>query len=130
MNCEAIAEVAAAVAALRSGGTGTTGVVGRGRRRIAPARRICRNHRPGPDGRGDGGRQAEPEGAVGDLRPVRTVGAAAKWPAGVLNLLQGDTAAIEGLCAAGIDRLVYRGNAALGVARSAPSPRRRARPSS
>ena len=37
-------------------------------------------------------------------------------PPGVLNLLQGDTAAIEGLCAAGIDRLVYRGNAALGVA--------------
>jgi acyl-CoA reductase-like NAD-dependent aldehyde dehydrogenase len=41
--------------------------------------------------------------------------ARAEWPAGVLNLLQGDTAAIDGLCAAGIDRLVYRGNAALGV---------------
>lgn len=39
----------------------------------------------------------------------------AEWPAGVLNLLQGDTAAIEGLCAAGIDRLVYAGHAALGV---------------
>jgi len=39
----------------------------------------------------------------------------ADWPAGVLNLLQGDTAAIEGLCAAGVDRLVYRGNAALGA---------------
>jgi len=37
------------------------------------------------------------------------------WPAGVLNLMQGDTAAIEGLCAAGIDRLVYAGQAALGV---------------
>jgi acyl-CoA reductase-like NAD-dependent aldehyde dehydrogenase len=39
----------------------------------------------------------------------------AEWPAGVLNLMQGDTAAIEGLCAAGIDRLVYSGQAALGV---------------
>lgn len=38
-----------------------------------------------------------------------------EWPAGVLNLLQGDTAAIDGLCMAGIDRLVYRGNLALGV---------------
>jgi hypothetical protein len=29
--------------------------------------------------------------------------------------MQGDTAAIDGLCVAAIDRLVYRGNAALGV---------------
>jgi succinate-semialdehyde dehydrogenase/glutarate-semialdehyde dehydrogenase len=39
----------------------------------------------------------------------------ADWPAGVLNLLQGDTAAIDGLCVADIDRLIYAGNAALGV---------------
>lgn len=39
----------------------------------------------------------------------------ADWPAGVLNLLQGDSAAIAGLCAAGIDRLAYRGNAELGA---------------
>lgn len=38
----------------------------------------------------------------------------AEWPAGVLNLLQGDIAAIEGLCAAGVDRLVYVGEAAMG----------------
>ena len=37
------------------------------------------------------------------------------WPAGVLNLLQGDTAAVDGLCVADIDRLIYAGNAALGV---------------
>ena len=41
--------------------------------------------------------------------------ARAEWPAGVLNLMQGDTAAIEGLCAAGVDRLVYTGEAALGA---------------
>ncbi len=39
----------------------------------------------------------------------------AEWPAGVLNLMQGDTAAIEGLCAAAIDRLVYTGDANLGA---------------
>lgn len=39
----------------------------------------------------------------------------AEWPGGVLNLLQGDSAAITGLCAAGIDRLVYGGNATLGA---------------
>lgn len=36
-----------------------------------------------------------------------------EWPAGVLNLLQGDTAAIEGLCSVGVDRLVFSGEAAL-----------------
>lgn len=39
----------------------------------------------------------------------------AGWPAGVINLLQGDNAAIEGLCSAGIDRLIFAGSAALGV---------------
>lgn len=41
--------------------------------------------------------------------------ARAEWPAGVLNLMQGDTAAIEGLCAAAIDRLVYVGEPGLGA---------------
>lgn len=36
------------------------------------------------------------------------------WPAGVLNLLQGDSAAVNALCASAIDRLVYAGEAALG----------------
>lgn len=38
-----------------------------------------------------------------------------EWPAGVVNLLQGDSAAIEGLCASAIDRLIYCGHAALGA---------------
>lgn len=38
-----------------------------------------------------------------------------EWPAGVVNLVHGDVAAIEGLCASTIDRLVYCGNAALGA---------------
>jgi len=41
--------------------------------------------------------------------------ARAEWPAGVLNLLHGDTAAIEGLCVDGVDRLIYRGNPGLGA---------------
>lgn len=36
------------------------------------------------------------------------------WPAGVLNLLQGDKAALVGLCASGVDRVLYRGQSALG----------------
>lgn len=38
----------------------------------------------------------------------------ADWPAGILNVVHGDTAAIEGLCGCDIDRLVYAGNSALG----------------
>lgn len=41
--------------------------------------------------------------------------ARAGWPAGVLNLLQGDEAAIAGLCAStDVDQLAYAGEAALG----------------
>ncbi|WP_306602763.1 aldehyde dehydrogenase family protein [Azonexus sp.] len=38
-----------------------------------------------------------------------------EWPAGVLNLLHGDGPAIEGLCAAGVDRLVFSGDSELGA---------------
>ncbi len=38
-----------------------------------------------------------------------------EWPAGVVNLLQGDSAAVEGLCASAVDRLLYCGNATLGA---------------
>lgn len=38
-----------------------------------------------------------------------------EWPAGVLNVVHGDGPAIEGLCAAGVDYLVYAGAAALGA---------------
>lgn len=39
----------------------------------------------------------------------------AGWPAGVINLVHGDAPAIEGLCAAGVDKLVYSGASALGA---------------
>ena len=38
----------------------------------------------------------------------------AGWPGGVVNVVHGDAAAITGLCAAGIERLCYSGEAALG----------------
>jgi acyl-CoA reductase-like NAD-dependent aldehyde dehydrogenase len=38
-----------------------------------------------------------------------------EWPAGLLNLVHGDGPAIEGLCAAGVDRLIFSGAAALGA---------------
>ena len=38
----------------------------------------------------------------------------AGWPGGVVNVVHGDAAAISGLCAAGIERLCYSGEAALG----------------
>jgi succinate-semialdehyde dehydrogenase / glutarate-semialdehyde dehydrogenase len=41
--------------------------------------------------------------------------ARAEWPAGVVNLMHGDAAAIDGLCAAAVDRLVYSGEAVLGA---------------
>ena len=41
--------------------------------------------------------------------------ARAEWPAGVLNLLQGDTEALKGLCSTEIDRLVFVGAPALGA---------------
>lgn len=112
---QAIAEVAAAVAALRSGGAGTGGVVAvvvdasrplagfAGA--VAPALRAGATLvvKPSPK-------------APAAIFALCELASRSGLPPGVLNLLQGDTAAIEGLCAAGIDRLVYRGNTALGVA--------------
>lgn len=38
----------------------------------------------------------------------------AGWPGGVVNVVHGDAAAISGLCAVGVERLCYSGEAALG----------------
>ena len=107
------AEVRAAVAALRDTEVGETGLIGV----VVDAERPL-------------------SGVAAALAPALLAGAAAVvkpsprapaavfalcelsarvgWPAGVLNLVQGDAAAIAGLCGAGIDRLIYRGEAALG----------------
>lgn len=111
---QAAAEVAAAVEALRGGGVGDTGVVGLVLDASRPLAALAEVMVP-----------ALMAGAAMIVKPsprapsvafaLCELTARVEWPAGVLNLLQGDTAAIDGLCAAGVDRLVYSGNAALGV---------------
>jgi len=110
----ATAEVAEAVAALRGAMVGQTGVCGLVLDASRPLASFAEIMAP-----------AVMAGATVVVKPSPKAPSAvfalcelssrAEWPAGVLNLLQGDSAAIAGLCAAGIDRLVYGGNATLGA---------------
>lgn len=110
----ATAEVVAAVAALRGAAVGETGIIALVVDANRPLANLAEAMAP-----------ALMAGATVVVKPsprapsaayaLCELSARAEWPAGVLNLLQGDTAAIDGLCVSGIDRLVYRGNAALGV---------------
>lgn len=110
----ATAEVVTAVAALRGTAVGDTGVIALVVDANRPLANLAEAMAP-----------ALMAGATIVVKPsprapsaayaLCELSARAEWPAGVLNLLQGDTAAIDGLCAGGVDRLVYRGNAALGV---------------
>jgi acyl-CoA reductase-like NAD-dependent aldehyde dehydrogenase len=113
-EAQATAEVIAAVAALRSASVGETGVFGLVLDAGQPLRSFAEAIAP-----------ALMAGATVIVKPspkapsavyaLCELSARAEWPAGVLNLLQGDAAAIEGLCAAEVDRLVYAGNAELGA---------------
>ena len=113
-EAQAMVEVAAAVTALRSANVGETGVFGLVLDAGQPLRSFAEAIAP-----------ALMAGATVIVKPspkapsavyaLCELSARAEWPAGVLNLLQGDAAAIEGLCAAGVDRLVYVGNAELGA---------------
>lgn len=112
-EASALAEVATAIAALRSLQVGETGVFALVLDATQPLAAFASALAP-----------ALMAGATLVVKPsprapsavfaLCELSARAEWPAGVINLLQGDTAAIEGLCAAGVDRLVYCGNAALG----------------
>ena len=111
---QALAEVAAALAALRRDDLGGAGIVAL----VVDATRPLA-------GFAEAAAPALRAGAAVVVKPspkapsaayaLCELSARAQWPAGVLNLMQGDSAAIDGLCAAGIDRLVYCGNAALGA---------------
>lgn len=113
-EAHATAEVGAAVAALHGASVGETGVFGLVLDASRPLAGLAEIVAP-----------ALMAGATVVIKPSPKAPSAAyalcelsgraDWPAGVLNLMQGDAAAIEGLCAAGIDRLVYAGHAALGV---------------
>jgi len=110
----AAAEVADAVAALRGVTVGQTGVLGVV---VDAARPLA--------GFAEAVAPALMAGATVVVKPspkapsaifaLCELSARAEWPAGVLNLLHGDTAAIEGLCVDGVDRLIYRGNPGLGA---------------
>lgn len=110
----ATAEVGTAVAALHGAGVGETGVFGLVLDASRPLAAAAENLAP-----------ALLAGATVVVKPSPRAPSAVfalceltsrcEWPAGVVNLLQGDTAAIDGLCAAGVDRLVYAGNVALGI---------------
>ncbi len=113
-EARATAEVSEAVAALRGTQVGETGVIGLVVDASQPLGGLVAALAP-----------ALLAGATAVIKPSPKAPSAAyalcelatraDWPAGVINLLQGDTAAIEGLCAAGIDRLVFSGQPALGV---------------
>jgi acyl-CoA reductase-like NAD-dependent aldehyde dehydrogenase len=111
---QALAEVAAALAALRGAVVGETGVVAI----VVDATRPLA-------GFAEAAAPALRAGATVIVKPspkapsaafaLCELSARAEWPAGVLNLMQGDSAAIEGLCGADTDRLVFVGDVALGA---------------
>jgi succinate-semialdehyde dehydrogenase / glutarate-semialdehyde dehydrogenase len=108
------AEVAAAVEALHGASVGQTGVFGLVLDATRPLAGFAETIAPALMAGAAVVVKPSPK-APSAIYALCELSARANWPAGVLNLLQGDTAAIEGLCAAGIDRLVYQGQPALGV---------------
>jgi acyl-CoA reductase-like NAD-dependent aldehyde dehydrogenase len=112
-NEQATAEVAAAVAALRGDAVGKTGVIGVVVDASWPLAGFAEAVAPALLAGATLVVKPSPK-APSAIFALCELSARAEWPAGVLNLLQGDSAAISGLCAQAIDRLVYVGEAALG----------------
>jgi acyl-CoA reductase-like NAD-dependent aldehyde dehydrogenase len=113
-EARATAEVVEAVAALRSSAVGETGVFGLVLDASRPLAGLA--EAIAPDLMAGATVVVKPSlKAPAAVYALCELSGRAEWPAGVLNLMQGDTAAIAGLCAAGIDKLVYSGQAALGV---------------
>jgi acyl-CoA reductase-like NAD-dependent aldehyde dehydrogenase len=110
---EAANEVSAAIAALRGVEVGETGVIAVVVDAQRPLSALAAAIAPALLAGATVVVKPSPR-APGAVFALCELSARADWPGGVLNLLQGDTAAIAGLCTAGVDRLIYRGNAALG----------------
>lgn len=112
-EARAEAEVSAAVAALQEPAVGATGVLGIVLDDSRPLANFAELLAP-----------AVLAGATAVVKPSPKAPSAVfalcelatrcEWPAGVLNLLQGDLAAIRGLAAGAIDRLAYGGKAEIG----------------
>lgn len=113
-EAQALAEVAAAVAALRTGAASAGGVVALvvdDRRPLAAAAATA-----APLLRAGATLVLKPSPkAPGALFALCELATRSGLPAGVLNLMQGDSAALDGLCRAASDRLVYVGNPELGA---------------
>ncbi|NJD26368.1 MAG: aldehyde dehydrogenase family protein [Betaproteobacteria bacterium] len=113
-EADAQAEVAAAVAALRGGAAATAGTVAVVVDASRPLARFATLAAP-----------LLRAGATLVVKPSPRAPAAVAalceltartgWPAGVVNVLHGDSEAIKGLCAAGVDRLAFAGGDELGV---------------
>lgn len=112
-EAQATAEVAEAVAALQDAAVGATGVVGLVLDASRPLADFAKAMAP-----------AVLAGATLVVKPSPKAPSAVfalcelssrcEWPAGVLNVLQGDLAALRGLSAGAIERLVYAGAPDLG----------------
>lgn len=110
----ATAEVAAAVVALRSATVGETGVFGLVLDNTRPLQSFAESLAPAVMAGATVVVKPSPK-APSAIFALCELSARAEWPAGVLNLLQGDAAAIEGLCGSAIDRLEYVGHPELGA---------------
>lgn len=112
---EAEAEVAAAVAILRAAvpapAGGVVAVIGDAARPLAALAELAA---PALAGGATVVCKPSPK-APSAAFALCELSARAGWPAGVLNLVQGDEAAVEGLCAAAaVERVSYAGDSALG----------------
>ena len=111
----AIAEVQAAVAALTDAPPGTAGVLVALADAGNPLAALVELIAPALAAGGTVVVKPSPK-APGAAYALCELSARAGWPAGVLNLIQGDEAAVEGLCAqAAVSRVAYGGDAALGT---------------
>lgn len=110
----AAAEVAATIEALRSAFVGETGVFAVVVDASRPLAALAEVLAPALQAGATAVVKPSPK-APSAVYALCELTARVEWPAGVLNLLHGDAAAVEGLCGTGIDRLVYAGQPALGA---------------
>ena len=112
-EAQAAADVADAVAALRGMQVGETGVVALVLDATQPLSRFAVAAAPLLLAGATVVVKPSPK-APSAIYALCELTARCEWPGGVLNLMQGDIAAIAGLCTAPVDRVVYAGEAALG----------------
>ena len=111
---DAVAEVQAAVAALRGAQAGTAGVLVAIADAGRPLAGLVELAAPVLAAGGTVVVKPSPK-APGAAYAFCELTARAGWPAGVVNLVQGDEAAVTGLCAqTGVSRVAYAGEAVLG----------------